>query len=118
VSNRRPERWHRETVRLSTEVLEAIECFEADDDPCDHDELRDRMNDMVTDLSHHAGDAVGADVDEDVVTALREASLACQELSEAHIRIGDSTEWERALERTVRAVKHAREQAADRLKDP
>lgn len=108
--------WYHDTVRLCTEALDVISRFESE--AIGHDDLRDGMSEMVELLSRHAGEAVGTDVDEEVVAALREASLACQELSEAQIKIGDSADWERALERTIRSVEHARELADARVTDP
>lgn len=111
----RAQEWYHETIRLCTEALEVLSRFESG--AVEHDDLRDGMGEMVKLLSRHAGEAVETDVDEEVVTALREASLACQELSEAQIKIGDSADWDRALERTVRSLEHAREQADARLTD-
>lgn len=103
--------WHEETIRLCSEALGLIEDFESDSTAVEHDELRDGMQEMVRHLSRHAGAAVQIEVDDDVSTALRDASLACQELSEAEIKIGDASEWEDALERATESLEYAREQA-------
>lgn len=112
----RANQWHQETVSLCTEALGLIQEFESDSTEVEHDELREGMQEMVRDLSRHAGTAVQLDVDENVITALRDASLACQELSEAEIKIGDATEWEDALHRATESVEYAREQATAHLR--
>ncbi len=73
------------------------------------------MKSASSQLSRHAGDSAGIDIDEDVVTALREASQACQSLNNAQTYIGNTSEWDEAFDRAKDALSEARDKAQEHL---
>lgn len=110
-----PERWYTETVEHCEEALAVLDAFEAEQG-LSHDETRAAMGSVVRTMSTHAGKAVETEVDEAVLTDLRTASTACRAVHEAHIRIGDASEWEQAIDRARLALQSAKE-TAERHRD-
>lgn len=104
------DRWYRETVDHCDEALNVLDAFESESG-LTHDETRRAIGEMVTRLSTHAGNAVETEVDEEVLTELRTASLACRDLQEAHIEIGDASAWDDAFERARRSLQSTKDAA-------
>lgn len=108
------ERWYTETVDHCEEALDVLDAYETAQG-LTHDETRSAMGQVVRQLSTHAGKAVESDVDEAVLTELRSASTACRNLHEAHIEIGDASEWQEAVGRARTTLQSAREAAENNL---
>ena len=108
------EDWYAEAVSLCEHGLQALRGFENTHNP-NYDETRMEMRSTSSQLSRHAGDSAGMDVDEGVVDALREASEACQALNNAQVYIGNTSEWDEAFEQAQELLTEARNLAEDHL---
>lgn len=108
------EDWYAEAVSICEHGIHALRGFENTPQP-NYDETRMEMRSASSQLSRHAADSAGMDIDEDVVGALREASEACQFLNNAHTYVGDTSEWDEAFESAYDSLREARNRAQDHL---
>jgi len=108
------EDWYADAVSHCEQGLQALRNFENTHQP-NYDETRMEMRATGSQLSRHAGDAAGMDVDEAVVEALREAAEACQAVNHAQTYIGDTSEWDEAFERAKESLSVAKENAEQHL---
>lgn len=108
------EDWYADAVSICEHGLQALRGFENNQQP-NYDETRMEMRSTSSQLSRHAGDSAGKDVDEDVVDALRDASEACQSLNNAQTYIGNISEWDEAFDRAQDSLSEARDKAQEHL---
>lgn len=108
------EDWYADAVSICEHGLQALRGFENTHQP-NYDETRMEMRSTSSQLSRHAGDSAGMDVDEDVVGALRDASEACQSLNNAQTYVGDTSEWDEAFDRAKESLSDARDKAREHL---
>jgi len=108
------EDWYANVVSLCEQGLQALRNFENTYQP-NYDETRMEMRATGSQLSRHAGDAAGMNVDEDVVEALREAAEACQAVNNAQTYVGDTSEWDEAFEEAKDSLSEVKEDAEQYL---
>lgn len=106
--------WYADAVSHCEKGLQALRNFENASRP-NYDETRMEMRATGTQVTRHAGDAAGMDIDEDVVEALRKAGEACQALSNAQTYIGNTSDWDEAFEQAKGSLSEAKESAEQYL---
>jgi uncharacterized protein (DUF4415 family) len=104
------EDWYADAVSHCEQGLQALRNFENTSHP-NYDETRMEMRATSSQISRHVGNAAGMDIDEDVVEALREAGQACQAVNNSRTSIGDTSEWDDALEWAQDSLSEAKENA-------
>ena len=108
------EDWYADAVSHCEQGLQALRHFDDTSHP-NYDETRMEMRATASQLSRHAGNAAGMNVDDTVVEKLREASEACQSLNSAQTYVGDTSEWDEAFENARGSLREARDEAEDWL---
>lgn len=108
------EDWYAETVALCEQASQALESHQYYEPPT-FDETRMEMRTAGSQLSRHAGNAVGLDIDDGVADLVREASQACQNLYNTPPQGTDLSPWEEAFDRAEEALQQARDEAESRL---
>lgn len=108
------EDWYAETVSICEHALQALRRHQNAGPPT-FDETRMEMRSAGSQLSRHAGDAVGLEVDDEVAGLVREASEACQSLNNTPPQGTDLSPWDDAFETAKEALADARDAANSRL---
>lgn len=108
------EDWYTETVAICEQAIQALESHQFHGPPT-FDETWMEMRTAGSQLSRHAGDAVGLGVDDWVADLVREASQACQNLNNTPPQGTDLSPWEEAFDQAEEALQQARDEAEARL---